>query len=51
MRRTVTLDETLLARASELTLIGTRSALLREALVALIERESAPSLSARRLRS
>ena len=44
MRTTVTLDEALLARAAELTRIGERSALLREALVALIERESARRL-------
>lgn len=45
MRTTVTLDDTLLAEAKELTGITERSALLRAALVALIERESARRLA------
>jgi len=45
MRTTVTIDDTLLARAGELTGIKERSALLRAGLVALIERESARRLA------
>ena len=45
MRTTVTLDDDLLARAEELMGRGERSALLRAALVALIERESARRLA------
>lgn len=46
MRTTVNLDDRLLQRASELTGIRERSALLREALTALIEREAANRLAA-----
>lgn len=45
MRTTVTLDETLLARAQTLCGVSERSALLREALTALIQRESAARLA------
>ena len=45
MRTTVTLDDDLAARAEELTGIKERSALLREALTALIEREAAIRLA------
>ena len=45
MRTTVTLDDELLARAEELMGSGERSALLRAALLALIERESARRLA------
>ena len=45
MRTTVTLDETLLSRAQLLSGIKERSALLREALDALIQRESARRLA------
>ena len=41
MRTTVTLDEELLAKAAEYTGISERSALLREALQALVSREAA----------
>lgn len=44
MRTTVTLDDALVARAIELSGITERSALLREALVSLIEREAARRL-------
>ena len=45
MRTTVTLDETLLAQAQLLCGVSERSALLREALTALIQRESAARLA------
>ncbi len=45
MRTTVTLDETLLGRAQLLSGVQERSALLREALGALIQRESARRLA------
>lgn len=45
MRTTVTLDDDLLEKATKLTRIEERPALLREALKALIERESARRLA------
>ncbi len=45
MRTTVTLDDELLARATALTGVEERGVLLREALAALIERESARRLA------
>ncbi|WP_421874125.1 type II toxin-antitoxin system VapB family antitoxin [Pararhizobium sp.] len=45
MRTTVILDDELLEEAQELTDIKERSALLREALTALIQRESARRLA------
>ncbi len=45
MRTTVILDDELLARAEELMGSGERTALLRVALLALIERESARRLA------
>ena len=45
MRTTVTLDETLLAQAQMLSGVSERSVLLREALTALIQRESAARLA------
>jgi Arc/MetJ family transcription regulator len=45
MRTTVALDDELLARAAQLTNLHERSALLREALKALIEREAARRLA------
>lgn len=45
MRTTVTLDDALLAEAAKLSQIDERAALIREALKALIERESARRLS------
>ena len=45
MRTTVTLDEALLDRAQRLSGLRERSALLREALAALIQRESANRLA------
>jgi Uncharacterized protein conserved in bacteria (DUF2191). len=45
MRTTVNLDDTLLERAQALSGVQERSALLREALTALIERESARRLA------
>ena len=45
MRATVTLDETLLSRAQLLSGVQERSALLKEALNALIQRESARRLA------
>ena len=45
MRTTVTLDETLLSRAQLLSGVQERSALLKEALSALIQRESARRLA------
>ena len=46
MRTTVTLDDDLLAEATELSGIEDRGALLREALRSLIEREAARRLIA-----
>jgi Arc/MetJ family transcription regulator len=45
MRTTLTLDDALLADAQELTGLKETSALIREALVALIQRESARRLA------
>ncbi len=45
MRTTINLDDTLLERAQTLTGVKERSALLREALTALIQRESARRLA------
>jgi metal-responsive CopG/Arc/MetJ family transcriptional regulator len=45
MRTTVNLDDTLLDRAEKLSGVKERSALLREALEALIQRESARRLA------
>lgn len=45
MRITVTLDETLLAKAQALIGISGRSALLRDALHVLVQRESAARLA------
>lgn len=45
MRTTITLDDALLAQAQALCGLNERSALLREALTALIERESARRLA------
>lgn len=45
MRTTVTLDEGLLAEAERLTGLSQRTALIREGLKALIERESARRLA------
>jgi Arc/MetJ family transcription regulator len=45
MRTTVSLDDDLLIDAQNLTGLGERTALLREALKALIERESARRLA------
>jgi Arc/MetJ family transcription regulator len=45
MRTTVTVDDELLDRAAQLTGVRERNALLREALRALIERESARRLA------
>lgn len=45
MRTTVALDDKLVARARELTDIKETSALLREALTALVQRESARRLA------
>lgn len=45
MRTTVTLDDDLLQRATTLTGLQERGLLLREALTALIERESARRLA------
>lgn len=46
MRTTVSLDDELVKTAQEYTGVTERSALLREALKALIEREAARSLAA-----
>lgn len=46
MRNTVTIDDDLLARASELTGVTERSALLRDALETLVRVESARRLAA-----
>ena len=45
MRTTINLDEALLERAQSLSGVQERSALLREALTALIQRESARRLA------
>ena len=45
MRTTLTLDDEMLARAQEITGVTEKSALVREALKALIERESARRLA------
>lgn len=45
MRTTVNLDDDLLARATELTGIADRTALLREALTSLVQREAARRLA------
>ena len=45
MRTTITIDDDLYKRAGELTRLTQRSALVREAFEALIERESARRLS------
>ncbi len=45
MRTTLVLDDELLARARELTGIQEKSALVREALTALVQRESARRLA------
>lgn len=45
MQTTVNLDETLLAQAQDLSGLQDRTALLREALTALIQRESAYRLA------
>ena len=45
MRTTITIDDDLLEQAARLTRIGERPALIREALRALIERESAHRLA------
>lgn len=45
MRTTVALDDALLAEAEEYTGIRERSALLREALTALVQREAARRLA------
>ncbi|CAL4867054.1 Antitoxin VapB32 [Asticcacaulis sp. MM231] len=45
MRTTVVLDDELMARAEEYTGIKERSALLREALKALVEREASRRLA------
>jgi len=45
MRTTITLDDALLSRARELSGLKERSTLLREALEALIQRESARRLA------
>jgi Arc/MetJ family transcription regulator len=45
MRTTIVLDDELLAKAQELTNVQEKSSLVREALKALIERESAKRLA------
>lgn len=45
MRTTVNVDDDLMHRAQELTGIHERSALLRQGLIALVERESARRLA------
>jgi Arc/MetJ family transcription regulator len=45
MRTTIALDDDLLAKAQELTGLSEKAALLREALRALIQRESAKRLA------
>jgi Arc/MetJ family transcription regulator len=46
MRTTVTLDDELLATAQEYTGVAEKSALIREALTALVQREAARRLAA-----
>jgi Arc/MetJ family transcription regulator len=46
MRTTITLDDALLAEASEVTGVRERSALIHEGLRALVEREAARALIA-----
>jgi len=46
MRTTVTIDDDLWANAQELTGLAGRSALIREALLSLIQRETARRLAA-----
>jgi Arc/MetJ family transcription regulator len=46
MRTTLNIDDELLAKASELTGLSEKTALLRESLKALIERESSRRLAA-----
>lgn len=46
MRTTLALDDALLAEAQALTGLSEKSALIREALTALVQRESARRLSA-----
>ena len=45
MRTTLTLDDELLAQAQQISGLKERSALLREALLALVQRESAKRLA------
>lgn len=45
MRTTLAIDDKLLARAQELTGIGEKSALVKEALISLIEREAGRRLA------
>lgn len=45
MRTTIALDDNLIAKAQEFTGLSERSALIREALKALIEREAARRLA------
>ena len=45
MRTTIVLDDVLLAKAQELTQLREKTALIKEALKALIERESAKRLA------
>ncbi len=45
MRTTLNIDDALLARAQEVTNLTTKPALIREALKALVERESARRLA------
>jgi len=45
MRTTIVLDDVLLAKAQELTQLQEKTALIKEALKALIERESAKRLA------
>ena len=45
MRTTINLDDELLAQAQKLSGLNERTALLREALVALVQRESAQRLA------
>lgn len=46
MRTTVTLDDELIATAQEYTGVAEKSALIREALTALVQREAARRLAA-----
>ena len=45
MRTTIVLDDALLAKAQDLTQLREKTALIKEALTALIERESAKRLA------